>query len=229
MAGMSLATTAFAKAAIGSTEIQKISIGSTEIWSAIVSAYDASANGGGAANTISSFSITAAAGADVFVAASWDRDSATGVTSVTCGGTPMTQIASVNHSGTASYGPLRLYRLAGAGTGSSLTISASVSGIAYYTASAISFTDVRSTLSPTTSVGNSNTASQTVTLTGGVGLFAVSASTSPTNYTSFSGMTARTTISSLQTRLVMGTVSASGTVSATSTGTNRWASIFVPL
>ncbi|QOC55766.1 hypothetical protein SEA_JORGENSEN_6 [Mycobacterium phage Jorgensen] len=34
MAGMSLATTAFAKAAIGSTEIQKISIGTTEIWSA---------------------------------------------------------------------------------------------------------------------------------------------------------------------------------------------------
>lgn len=191
------------------------------------SAYDTSVNGNGNANTISNFTITAAVGADIFVAVSWDR-SAIGATSVTCGGTAMTEIAFIAHDNTANNGTLRLYRLAGAGDGTAKTISVTVSGIAYYTASAISFTAVPTTLNPVTSYGSSTTASQSVTLTGPIGLYVLSAGASgPTNYTSFSGMTNRTSVSSIQTRLLLNTVAASGTVSATSSGTNKWAGIFV--
>src|SRR5690606_37350125 len=123
---MSLATTAFAKAAIGSTEIKKISIGTVEIWSAINPQYDAIGSGSSAFGTPSAFNFTAAAGADVFVAVATDR-TAPYTGAVTLGGTSMGQISSRAHNNTNTSGGLTVYRLAGGGTGAPQSVALAVS------------------------------------------------------------------------------------------------------
>ncbi|AIT13058.1 minor tail protein [Mycobacterium phage Bipolar] len=193
-------------------------------------AYDTSVNGNGGVAVISNFTITAATGADIFVPIAWDRSGAT-ISSVTCGGVAMTQIAQVDHNNTSGYGGLRLYRLAGAGNGTAKTISITSSGNVYIGASAISFTGVPTTLSPVTAYGSGTSASQTVTVPGNVGLYVASAggAGAPTyTYTSYTGVTNRTNLNANGAQLTQSTVAASGTVSAISGGPNAWASVFVP-
>ncbi|QIG58399.1 minor tail protein [Mycobacterium phage Cornie] len=193
-------------------------------------AYDTVASGSVGVGSVANFTITAATGADIFVPIAWDRSGAT-ISSVTCGGVAMTQIAQVDHNNTSGYGGLRLYRLAGAGNGTAKTISITSSGNVYIGASAISFTGVPTTLSPVTAYGSGTSASQTVTVAGNVGLYVASAggAGAPTyTYTSYTGVTNRTNLNANGAQLTQSTVTASGTVSVISGGPNAWASVFVP-
>ncbi|QHB38365.1 hypothetical protein SEA_ATKINBUA_6 [Mycobacterium phage Atkinbua] len=228
MAGMSLATTAFAKAAIGSTEIQKISIGTTEIWSAINPQYDAIGSGSSAFGTPSAFNFTAAAGADVFVAVATDRTGPyTG--SVTLGGTAMGLIASRANNNNNGSGGLSVYRLAGGGTGAAQSV-ATGGGNGWTIFTAISATGVAASLTPVATSGSGTTLSHAVTLTGPLGLSFFSGGNgggSTTQFASFSGVTNRYNLKSTGSLLAVNTVTASGTLSASTN--NPWASIFIPL
>ncbi|AVI03541.1 minor tail protein [Mycobacterium phage BeesKnees] len=228
MAGMSLATTAFAKAAIGSTEIKKISIGTAEIWSAINPQYDAIGSGSSAFGTPSAFNFTAAAGADVFVAVATDRTGPyTG--SVTLGGTAMGLIASRANNNNNASGGLSVYRLAGGGTGAPRSVALAVSD-GWTIVTAISATGVAASLTPVATSGSGTTLSHAVTLTGPLGLSFFSGGNGggpTTQFASFSGVTNRYNLKSTGSLLAVNTVTASGTLSASTN--NPWASIFVPL
>ncbi|QAY13216.1 hypothetical protein SEA_PINKPLASTIC_4 [Mycobacterium phage PinkPlastic] len=228
MAGMSLATTAFQKAAIGSTEIQKISIGTAEIWSAVTASYDTVAAGVQAFNSVSSFSITAAPGADVFVAVTQDRTSAHS-SGVTCGGVAMTPVTTALHNNSSINGGVAIYRRAGAGTGSALTIVTGA-GTGWMIVNAISFAGVSSMGTPTSAFGSGTSVSHAVSLPGPVGLsvFSGGANGGPTTqFGSFSGVTNRFNLKATGSILAINTVTASGTISAATN--NPWASVFVPL
>ncbi|AHZ95481.1 minor tail protein [Mycobacterium phage Zapner] len=193
-------------------------------------AYNTVAAGSTGASSVANFTITASTGADIFVSVSWDRSGGS-VSNVTCGGVTMTQIASIEHNNTSANGTLRLYRLAGAGNGTAKTISVSSSGSMWIAASAISFTGVPTTLTPVTNYGSGATASQSVTLTGSVGLLVLSSGAGGAatgTYSEFTGMTNRSNRNANGTQLTQNTVTTSGTVSATSSSSTPWASVFVP-
>ncbi|ATN88621.1 minor tail protein [Mycobacterium phage Demsculpinboyz] len=193
-------------------------------------AYNTVAAGSVGASGVANFTITASTGADIFVSVSWDRSGGS-VSNVTCGGVTMTQIASIEHNNTSANGTLRLYRLAGAGNGTAKTISVSSSGSMWIAASAISFTGVPTTLTPVTNYGSGATASQSVTLTGSVGLLVLSSGAGGAatgTYSGFTGMTNRSNQNANGTQLTQNTVTTSGTVSATSSSSTPWASVFVP-
>ncbi|AFL47940.1 hypothetical protein AVANI_26 [Mycobacterium phage Avani] len=193
-------------------------------------AYNTVAAGSVGASGVANFTITASTGADIFVSVSWDRSGGS-VSNVTCGGVTMTQIASIEHNNTSANGTLRLYRLAGAGNGTAKTISVSSSGSMWIAASAISFTGVPTTLTPVTNYGSGATASQSVTLTGSVGLLVLSSGAGGAatgTYSEFTGMTNRSNRNANGTQLTQNTVTTSGTVSATSSSSTPWASVFVP-
>ncbi|AGU92217.1 minor tail protein [Mycobacterium phage PhrostyMug] len=161
MAGMSLATTAFAKAAIGSTEIQKISIGTTEIWSAAPPPtvdFDAvSSMQGGLADL--SYSFSATAGSRVFVVAHLLGNET--VAGVTYGGNAMSLVQGIAFNNTSSEGWLRVYTLASA-PGGSQTVVLDKNGSNWCMSYAISYANVASLGTPATATGSSTSPSHSV-------------------------------------------------------------------
>ncbi|BBC43682.1 hypothetical protein [Mycobacterium phage BK1] len=213
---------------VGDTALAGVYLGSSKLWAP--ASYDTS-NVGVQANSYGpTFPYTASAGADVFVAVSIDR-APSSFTGVTYGGVAMELVSAVHHDGASQYGTLRLYRLRGAGTGAAKTVAVQMVGNLLLAVSAISFHNTPSTLSPSTATGFSTAATQTVSLVGPVGLYVASAggAGSPTwPFNSFSGVTNRTNRNANGTQLTLSTVASSGTVTATSAGSDHWASIFVP-
>ncbi|ACF33845.1 hypothetical protein Porky_28 [Mycobacterium phage Porky] len=178
--------------------------------------------------------LNAPAGADVFALVAWDR-SVTGVTGITYDGVAMEFVAQLNHNNTPANGSLVIYRLAGAGTGSTKTFSVSSSGSSWYILGGISYTNVGAIGTPVTAYGVGDTASQALTIpSNGVALQVVSSgrgSASVGEYTSFSGVTnhAHNRINGAVT-MAINTVSASGVATSTATSTtNPWAAITIPL
>ncbi|AER48096.1 minor tail protein [Mycobacterium phage Bruns] len=156
---MSLATTAFAKAAIGSTEIQKISIGTTEIWAAAPPPtvnFDAvSAIQGGLGDL--SYSFSAAAGSRVFVATLLLGNET--VAGVTLGGSSMTLVTpAIAFNNAGENGWLRVYTLASA-PGGSQTVILDKNGSNWCASYAISYANVASLGTATTAFGNSSSPS----------------------------------------------------------------------
>ncbi|UAW08499.1 minor tail protein [Mycobacterium phage MadMen] len=190
-------------------------------------AYNAIGPGADGFGSISNFNFTAAAGADVFVVVSNDR-SAAHSGGVTYGGVAMTQIASAIHNNTSANGGVTVYRLAGAGSGAAKVVSVA-SGSGWIIANAISFTAVN-TVSVSTATGTGTTASQTVALTSPVGLQIFSGGNGggpTTTFGSFTGVTNRYNLKSTGALLAINTVTASGTVSASTN--NPWAAVFINL
>ncbi|AVI03521.1 minor tail protein [Mycobacterium phage Barbarian] len=191
-------------------------------------AYNAVGPGVYGYGSVSDFSFTAAAGADVFVVVANDR-SAVPSGGVTYGGVAMTQVASAIHNNTSAYGGVTVYRLAGAGTGASKTVTVA-SGSGWLAANAISFTGVHATVTAATNTGTGTLASQTVSLTSPVGLQIFSggnAGGTTAAFGSFTGVTNRYNTVNAGSALTINTVSASGTVSASTN--NPWAAVFINL
>lgn len=113
-----------------------------------------------------SFAFTATAGADVFLAISTDR--AVTWSSVQYGSNSMTLVDSQLCGNTAGKGSIYWYRLAGGGTGSSLTVSGSQgAGGAWVIANAISYTGVNSVGTAIKNSGSTgNPTSGSITCTG---------------------------------------------------------------
>lgn len=193
-------------------------------------AYDAVTTG---TNSISNFTFnhTAASGADVFVAVTCDR-SVSGVTGITYGGTAMTQVGStVYHNNNTSNGSLKVYRLAGAGNGSAKTVSVTVSGVAWYRGSAISFTGVASVGSVTSATGSGTAASISVPA-GTVLQVSAAGNNSGTTYdfTSFSGVTNRSHTNGVgTTSLALNTSNGAGTATSTASTSQSWSALSIPL
>ncbi|AHB31342.1 minor tail protein [Mycobacterium phage Nala] len=191
-------------------------------------AYNAVGPGAYGFGSVSNFSFTAAAGADVFVVVANDRSAAPSG-GATYGGVAMTQVASAIHNNTSAYGGVAVYRLAGAGTGAAKTVTVA-SGSGWISANAISFTGVHATVTTATNTGTGTLASQTVSLTSSVGLQIFSggnAGGTPTTFGSFTGVTNRYNLTSPGGVLAINTVTASGTVSASTN--NPWAATFINL
>ncbi|QGJ93677.1 minor tail protein [Mycobacterium phage Hannaconda] len=191
-------------------------------------AYNAVGPGESGFGSVSNFSFTAAAGADVFVVVANDR-SAAHSGGATYGGVAMTQVASAIHNNTSANGGVTVYRLAGAGTGGAQTVSVA-NGSGWMIANAISFTGVHATITPATNTGTGTLASQTVSLTSPVGLQIFSGGNGggpTTTFGSFTGVTNRYNLKSTGALLAINTVTASGTVSASTN--NPWAAVFINL
>ncbi|AEK08327.1 minor tail protein [Mycobacterium phage SirDuracell] len=191
-------------------------------------AYDAVGPGESGFGSVSDFSFTAAAGADVFVVVANDR-SAAHSGGATYGGVAMTQVASAIHNNTSANGGVAVYRLAGAGTGGAQTVSVA-NGSGWMIANAISFTEVHATITTATNTGTGTLASQTVSLTSPVGLQILSGGNgggTTTTFGSFTGVTNRYNKKSTGSLLAINTVTASGTVSASTN--NPWAAVFINL
>ncbi|QKO03208.1 hypothetical protein SEA_AWESOMESAUCE_21 [Mycobacterium phage Awesomesauce] len=192
-------------------------------------AFDAATESNGSLGDIT-FSHTAAAGADVFVVVNQDRN-ATGVTGVTCGGVAMTALGSVLHNNAASNGRLYLFRLAGAGDGSSKSIVVSRAGTAWYQAHAVSLLNVGSVGTLTSVFGTGTSLSQSVTVpAGGLALqvFGTGGAGGAT-LTVNSGATNRLSSSTSGNATASSTASTSGTVSATSNNSRPWSGLALPI
>lgn len=177
------------------------------------------------------YSFTAASGADVFVAANWDR-SGGGINGITYGGVAMTLVATLTHNNTSGSGGVAVYRLAGGGNGSSKNVVVDTFGGAWFISNAISFTSVSSVASAVTAFGSSATASQSLTVSSGIVLQVVSSANGGSgvgDYTSFSGVTNRWHQVGTGGAMALNTVTATGTASSTSSGSQPWAAISVPL
>ncbi|UJE15573.1 minor tail protein [Mycobacterium phage Madiba] len=191
-------------------------------------AYNAVGPGESGFGSVSNFSFTAAAGADVFVVVANDR-SAAHSGGATYGGVAMTQVASAIHNNTSANGGVTVYRLAGAGTGAAKTVSVA-NGSGWMIANAISFTGVHATITTATNTGTGTLASQTVSLTSAVGLQIFSGGNGggpTTTFGSFTGVTNRYNQKATGTVLAINTVTASGTVTASTN--NPWAAVFINL
>lgn len=178
------------------------------------------------------FPFTAATGADVFVAVIADR-SGSGLVSVTYGGVAMTQIAALSPNNTSANGMLWVYRLGAAGNGASQSVVVTAAGTnSWYRASAISATNVIAMGSVVTAFGSGTTASQSVTVPSGIGIQIVGAASGgggTTDYTTFSGVTNRVHPLSSSMAMALNTVAATGTASSTSSSSQPWAAVYIPL
>ncbi|AEK09116.1 minor tail protein [Mycobacterium phage Ibhubesi] len=176
------------------------------------------------------FNHTAANGADVFVIVTSDR-AATGPTGITVGGAAMTPVGSVAHNNNSSNGQLWIYRLAGAGNGTSKSIAVTVSGIAWYIAHAVSLLNVGSVGTLASTFGSGTSLSQAVTVQpGGVVLQVFSTGgASGTTITVNSGATNRRNSAGSGGALATNTAAASGTVSATAAASSPWSGLALPI
>ncbi|AIM50962.1 minor tail protein [Mycobacterium phage Modragons] len=191
-------------------------------------AFDASTAAAESLGSIT-FSHTAAAGADVYVVVSSDRSSS--VTGVTCAGNAMTLVGTVSHNNSSSNGQLWIYRRSGAGTGSSLSITVSISGVAWYVAHAVSLLNVGSVGSLASTFGSGTSLSQSVTVPSG-GLVLQAFATGGANGTSLtitSGATNRRNSATSGGAMATNTASSSGTVSATAAGSRPWSGLALPI
>lgn len=205
--------------------------GSPTVTNASPATYDAVGPSGQSFGSTISFNHTASAGADVFVAINWDRSGAT-IGGVTYGGVAMSLVASITHNNTSGSGGVAVYRLAGAGNGSAKSVAATVTGGAWYIANAVSAKSVTSMGTAVTAFGSSNTASQALTVPSGLVLQFVSSANAGSgvgDYTSFSGATNRWHLQGTGGAMAINTVTATGTASSTSSGSQPWAAIAVPL
>lgn len=130
--------------------------------------------------TASGLNFTASTNADVFVIATTDRSGgAARLTGATYGGSPMTLVARVDHSGNSSYGSTWVYYLAGAGTGSSKAVAISNSGNngGWWMTNAVSFMNVGAISSTTaTSPNNTSTSlSHTASMAGTMIMYVIGA------------------------------------------------------
>lgn len=112
-------------------------------------------------------SYTAVSGADVFVAVVAQFDGSAPTLSMTYGGNAMTQVGTVSLNNDSLKGKAAIFRRAGGGTGSSLTISVTTGGGFNCVACAISYTAVGSVSAAQTVYGNTGSPSQSVTNTSG--------------------------------------------------------------
>jgi len=104
------------------------------------------------------FSSTAASGADVFLVVA--ISTSVTISSVTYGGTTMSAVSpAVGWNGSTNYGGMYVYRLAGGGTGSSVTVSMTFSAPVFFEAQVISYTGVGSIGTPVTATGSSKSPS----------------------------------------------------------------------
>ncbi|QFG04748.1 minor tail protein [Mycobacterium phage Doug] len=194
----------------------------------VMAQYDAIGTGAGGFGSVSAFSFTAAAGADVFVVICHDRSGAfTGA--VSYGGVAMNLVTSAAHNNSAGNGGVSVYRLAGAGSGSAKTVSVG-SGSGWMIANAVSFTDVRPSVSASINTGSGSVASQSVTLSAPVGLQVFSGGNGggpTTTFSGFTGVTNRYNVKQTGGILAINTVSTSGSVSASTN--NPWAAVFIDL
>jgi hypothetical protein len=127
--------------------------------------YSASGTAGSGTSSGSAItsSFTAAAGADIFLAVSYDRTGS--LSSVTYGGVAMTLVGSQNNANTAADGTTALYWLAGAGTGSAKTVSFTISAITWYHSLPFSITNVNSVGAAQTVSGSGTALSQVMSAT----------------------------------------------------------------
>ncbi|MBU8830820.1 hypothetical protein [Mycolicibacterium goodii] len=179
----------------------------------------------------STFNHTAALGADVYLAVSWDRSGGS-ITGATYGGVAMNLIATMYPNNTTGNGGVHLYHLAGAGNGSSKAATYTASGIAWYTGNIISLANAPAPGTPITAYGSGTTASQTLTVDSGLVLQIVASGNGgggASDYTRFSGVANRWHNATSGTAMAINTITASGTTSSTSSGSQNWAIISVPL
>ncbi|ALA11897.1 hypothetical protein SEA_TASP14_7 [Mycobacterium phage Tasp14] len=225
MAGMSLATTAFAKAAIGSTEIKKISIGDTLVWSGVqpvqFHAISDSTNGSGTLN----LSLTTTKTTTVLVVLS--RRSTGSISSATLNGNAMTTIATRGFND-GTLGSVRVLALENVPAGS-ISISMSFSSTDQGRAYALAYENVGSIGTPTTQFGSGTVASNSVSapVTGGMTVqtfgFYQSGTLTPT------GGNTRGSSNGLNTALSVSDTDASASFSTTISLSSSWAGATIPL
>ncbi|AHN84420.1 hypothetical protein FH32_gp06 [Mycobacterium phage Lamina13] len=227
MAGMSLATTAFAKAAIGSTEIETISLGATEIWSATPPApvtfhtISSVTNGGGTLN----LSLTTTEVTTVLVPLS--RRSTGTVSSVTLNGNAMSTLVSRGFND-GTLGSVRVFALEDVPSGS-ISISISFSSTDQGRAYALAYENVGSIGTPTTQFGSGTVASNSVSapVEGGLTMqmfgFYQSGTLTPT------GGTTRGSSNGLNTALSVSDTDSATSFSTTISLSSSWAGATIPL
>ncbi|AHK12061.1 hypothetical protein SEA_AJAY_6 [Mycobacterium phage Ajay] len=230
MAGMSLATTAFAKAAIGSTEIQKISIGSTEIWSAappLTVDFDAVTMSQQATSTFS-FNHTATAGASVLV--SLVVQGSDTIASVTYDGSAMTLIGGQTLNNDPGQGSQHLYVIHGVAGGSKQVTVNKPTGFGWAGAVAASYLNATTTGTVQKSYGNSGSASLSASAPGDGGRVIVSFANIGNRTFTPSGGTNRFSGSGLFPILTISDATTATNFTATiSSGAWTWAAMAVPL
>lgn len=195
-------------------------------------AYDTVGAGGGTLGSFS-YTITAAIGADVFAVVVYER-SGVSVTSVTANGAAMTPLASVDSNNVSANGGMTVYRAAGAGNGSAITINVTISGSAWCVGDAMSVNYVTTVGTPTTTFGSGTALSQAVTVpAGGLVLqyfcetFNNAGVGTPSGFTGCTNRSVRSSNGTAATAL--STTTTTGTVAATNSSTTPWAGISIPI
>lgn len=171
-------------------------------------------------------------GADVFVAVSWDRTSAT--PTVKYNDQVMNFLGRQNNNNTAAKGGQGLYHLAGAGTGEEETIHIS-GGNGWQSAFGISFNNVASVDSPTFNHGLSKEHTHDVTISDGVDtkglvlqVFSAANGGGPyQNLASITGARQRARLVGVSPLVCVSTTIHSGTILGMGLGANSWGSIAV--
>ncbi len=173
-------------------------------------------------------SITAPAGADVFVIATCDR---TGVPTVTLAGTSLTAVVTALHNNSATYGGIGIYRAAAAGTGSSQTFVATQSG-GWVTAYAVAIQQVTAVGSTNTSYGQGTTLTHPALGNDGMILQAFSGGENGgSTYLigGVSGATMRGQVKDTGNTMTVSTNTKPTVVTATCATSQRWAGVSVEL
>ncbi|AER47491.1 minor tail protein [Mycobacterium phage Firecracker] len=213
---------------VGSNMVKGVYVGSTKVWAP--AAYDNCVGATGLGSG-TSFSFTAAAGADVFAVLTYDRTASPGTP--TYNGSAMSHYMTLYHNNTASTGGLVIWRAAKAGTGSAATVASPSAGSAWWSFAAISFRDVHTLHTPQTAYNYTQNPSVSWTLAPGqVALFALGGGNgggSMGSYSSISGVTTRYTAGNAGSSIVVAAPEASGSMSCSGPFQHRWANIVIPM
>lgn len=174
---------------------------------------------------------TAPEGADVYMCLCWDRTGS--VTLAEYAGENMELVAGpVLNNNTAGYGGQAIYRAAGAGTGEAETVRFSGSG-GWHTCFCLAFEGVTDVGTPMTNYGVGTTQTQDVTVGENeqiLQVFAAGAGGGPIYIpNTITGAKNRKKGAGTYPMICISTTRSTGTITATSSGTNRWSSIALPL
>lgn len=175
------------------------------------------------------FNFTAPAGADIFIVVSTDRTSSINGAKLD-GVTNNTALAGSAHNNVTTYGSTKVYRFAGAGTGSPQSVQAVGSGVAWWVVQVVAVSGVNTVGTPTVAFGNGNAVAQE--LPNGFGLQIVSTGGGGAGggtLSSFTGVTNRSNLSTSGASQAINTKTAAATMGAAISSNTPWAAIHIPL
>ncbi|ART69127.1 hypothetical protein BTO20_11525 [Mycobacterium dioxanotrophicus] len=187
--------------------------------------------GGTGTGVPSAFNFTAPAGADLFIVVSTDRTSNINGAKLD-GVTNSAPVAGSAHNNVTTYGSTKVYRFAGAGTGtgSPQSVQAVGSGIAWWVVQVVAVSGVSSVGEPTIAFGNGDTVTQE--LPAGFGLQIIGSGGGGSGggtLSAITGVTNRSLLSTSGTSQAISTKTTAATMTAALSTPTAWAAIHIPL